>query len=87
MQSCVIDEDSLFTFERDVNEDDGYILTRKTIELDWTKDIDKVHCDNSLDDENNLDGVATSDEEDLEGAVKSGDNNVEAAVKSDDKEC
>jgi tetratricopeptide (TPR) repeat protein len=75
----IIDEDSLFTFERDVNEDDGYILNRKSME-DMTKDMDKGHFDNNLDDENNLDGVATSDEEDLEGAVKSDVDNFEHII-------
>jgi tetratricopeptide (TPR) repeat protein len=80
----IIDEDSLFSFVRDVNDDDGYILSRKSME-DLTKHMDEGHCDNSLDDENNLDGVARS-----EGAVKSDDDNFEhiisfeGAVKNDD---
>jgi len=95
MQGYVIDEESLFSFQRDVNEDDGYILSRKSVE-DMTKHMDMD--DNSLDDDNNLHGVATNDQEDLEeavksddnnveGAIKCDDNNVEKAIKSDDKEC
>lgn len=79
----IIDEESLFSYERDVNEDDGYILKQKTVDLFVDKD-DRSLDDHSLDD-HSLEGSDKSNNSNIEVGDKSNNSNVEGDDNSEKK--